>query len=350
MTKKIAVNLISGQLGSGKTTLIRHLISQKPQQETWALLVNEFGAIGIDGAILEKNAHLQIKQLAGGCICCTAQDDLYQAILAFTGNTQIDRLLIEPTGLSEPDTLVDIFLAPELKQHFRLESLMSVFDVSNTEVMQLKNMAILQSLLTMSDIIILNKSDLATTSQIENIKQFCDQLYPPKTAVLVSQNAQIPLKLIEHSHFQHSAFKPEKTSGHTGLSSQTSMPLKSTLPFSPSKLPNLIERAYQQQLETQSIGWVFNSDTTFNWTKLQSLFESLMTSTFFSDHHKGVLRAKGIFKVAETSRMLFQLSLSGTSRELIAYRKDSRLEVLISNTSSFQFESFETALKHCIEL
>lgn len=91
IVKKPAVNLITGSLGAGKTTLLKNFIKNKPPHETWAVLVNEFGAIGIDGSILEtqntssnnlSNTHnsIHIKEIPGGCICCTAQNELKTAI------------------------------------------------------------------------------------------------------------------------------------------------------------------------------------------------------------------------------------------------------------------------------
>ncbi len=63
------VNLITGFLGSGKTTTIRHLLTQKPEDEVWAVLVNEFGEIGIDGALLSDSGAV-LKEIPGGCMCC----------------------------------------------------------------------------------------------------------------------------------------------------------------------------------------------------------------------------------------------------------------------------------------
>ena len=72
--KKTAVNLITGSLGAGKTTLLRNFIEQKPKNEKWAVLVNEFGATGIDGPILSSQNSISVSQIPGGCICCTAQN------------------------------------------------------------------------------------------------------------------------------------------------------------------------------------------------------------------------------------------------------------------------------------
>ena len=70
--KLVPTNLISGFLGVGKTTAIRHLLANKPANERWAVLVNEFGEIGIDGATLASDDGVDIREVAGGCVCCTS--------------------------------------------------------------------------------------------------------------------------------------------------------------------------------------------------------------------------------------------------------------------------------------
>ena len=95
---RIPVNLVTGALGAGKTSLIRHLLQHKPRDQKWALLVNEFGAIGIDDAIMSENASIDIISLPGGCICCSAQAELKQTLKTIACQ-QPDRLIIEPNGL-----------------------------------------------------------------------------------------------------------------------------------------------------------------------------------------------------------------------------------------------------------
>ena len=94
---KIATNIITGFLGTGKTTAILQLLKQKPHDQRWAVLVNEFGEIGIDGALLSEEGAL-IKEVPGGCMCCAAGVPMSVALTALL-RTKPDRLLVEPTGL-----------------------------------------------------------------------------------------------------------------------------------------------------------------------------------------------------------------------------------------------------------
>ena len=95
------VNLITGFLGSGKTTTLLHLLAHKPANEKWAILVNEFGEVGIDGALL-ANRGAALKEIPGGCMCCVNGLPLQVGLNMLLKQTKPDRLIIEPTGLGHP--------------------------------------------------------------------------------------------------------------------------------------------------------------------------------------------------------------------------------------------------------
>lgn len=362
MTSKTALNIISGQLGAGKTTLLRQLLTQQPSNETWVLLVNEFGVVGLDGAILgAQNKNTVVKQLPGGCICCTAQGDLEAAILEIIQTQQPDRILIEPTGLGEPESLVDIFQQAKLRPLCEVHALFSVFDMAHTSVEELQSLSILQSMLTMADIVVLNKADLASHEQVQRLQHYIGQIYPPKKAIIVTEQANVSSNYLSEPHFHTPVYVATQTvSTHTLMRQKTpSKPsvIKMALPYSPIELPGLLERQYQMQLNTQAIGWVFNDHICFDWSKLLTLFEAVSEGVFtlHSENESSqnvclmVKRAKGIFRVGTTARMLFQLVHSSITRELIAYRKDSRLELLLDSNGHFDFEGFEKALLDCVQ-
>jgi len=120
----LPVHLITGLLGSGKTTTLKHLISQKPNNEKWGILINEFGDIDIDAATLEASdsSQLHIQQVSGGCVCCTAQFGLIDAINQLLSQP-IDRLLIEPTGLGHPAKIIDSLKHTQFKRALSLQAL-----------------------------------------------------------------------------------------------------------------------------------------------------------------------------------------------------------------------------------
>lgn len=108
--------LVTGFLGSGKTTTLLHLLSQKPSGEKWAILVNEFGEIGVDGALLADSG-ATLKEVPGGCLCCVNGLPLQIGLNTLLTRNQPDRLLIEPTGLGHPAQILAL-LASDTYQNW----------------------------------------------------------------------------------------------------------------------------------------------------------------------------------------------------------------------------------------
>lgn len=344
----IQVNLICGPLGAGKTTLLRQLLQQKPAEQHWTLLVNEFGAAGIDGAILQHHPHTQVFELPGGCICCSAQGELKNTLDYILHHTTTDRLLIEPTGLGEPDSIVDLLRRLDQQNRLQLQTLFSVFDASALRLEEIAHYSVLQNLLNMADVIVLNKQDLASPEHLAALSQHCRALYPPKRALEVTRQGQIDAAaLLDHAHSHHSTVV-KSTHKHTAAHSLNQHPnptLPHLLPFQPiDDLGEGVIRKYKLEMETHSLGYIFPPDAVFDWRKVHALFQGFTNST----GRVGLLRAKGVFRVGHPW-MLFQWSNRQVSREYIAYRRDSRLELLIRQHQPFDFIAFETALKACLQ-
>jgi cobalamin biosynthesis protein CobW len=130
---KIPVTVITGFLGSGKTTLIRHLM-QNPQGKRLAILVNEFGTVGVDGDILkscaDENCPVEnIVELANGCICCTVADDFIPTIEALMAMPQRpDHILIETSGLALPKPLLKAFDWPAIRSRITVDGVVALAD------------------------------------------------------------------------------------------------------------------------------------------------------------------------------------------------------------------------------
>jgi len=107
MLSQIPTHLIAGPLGAGKTSLIRHLLAQKPAGERWAVLINEFGQIGLDAALLEQGDDgIAMAEVAGGCLCCVNGAPFQVGLGRLLRKARPDRLLIEPSGLGHPAQLL----------------------------------------------------------------------------------------------------------------------------------------------------------------------------------------------------------------------------------------------------
>jgi hypothetical protein len=120
-------NLITGFLGSGKTTSILHLLAQKPADEKWAVLVNEFGEVGIDGALLADSGAL-LKEIPGGCMCCVNGLPMQVGLNTLLRQGKPDRLLIEPTGLGHPKQILDILTAAVYEPWIDLRATLCILD------------------------------------------------------------------------------------------------------------------------------------------------------------------------------------------------------------------------------
>ena len=133
---KIPVTVITGFLGAGKTTLIRHLL-QNNEGKKIAVVVNEFGEVGIDGDLLqscqvcdeEETPQNNIVELTNGCLCCTVQEEFYPTMQALLKRRdQIDAILIETSGLALPKPLVQAFRWPEIRNSATVDGVVTVVD------------------------------------------------------------------------------------------------------------------------------------------------------------------------------------------------------------------------------
>ena len=128
--KAVPTHIISGFLGAGKTTLLKYLLTQKPEHEVWAVLMNEFGQIGVDQHMLTQTEGYEVKELLGGCLCCSSQLPMQIALSRLISETQPDRLFIEPTGLGHPAQLLEQLTEPHWQQNIAMQALITVVDGS----------------------------------------------------------------------------------------------------------------------------------------------------------------------------------------------------------------------------
>lgn len=158
MTK---TNLITGFLGSGKTTTILHLLANKPADEKWAVLVNEFGEIGIDGALLADSGAL-LKEIPGGCMCCVNGLPMQVGLNTLLRQGKPDRLLIEPTGLGHPKQILDMLSADVYQPWIDLRATLCLLDPRQLLNENALNNDNFRDQLAAADIIVANKQDRAT--------------------------------------------------------------------------------------------------------------------------------------------------------------------------------------------
>jgi len=202
--EKVPVTIITGFLGAGKTTLVRHLM-QNPQGRRLAILVNEFGDLGIDGDILKGCADANcpedaIVELTNGCLCCTVADDFVPTIEALLARPQPpEHILIETSGLALPKPLLKAFEWPDLRSRITVDGVIAVADAEavadgrfapDLAAIARQRLAdesidhdtplgeVFEDQVACADIVILNKADLVSPDQLAAARRFRQHGFP----------------------------------------------------------------------------------------------------------------------------------------------------------------------------
>lgn len=205
--KGMPVTIITGFLGSGKTTLLNHILNTC-QDIKVAVLVNEFGDIDIDSQLL-TTIDQNMVQLTNGCICCTINDDLVEAVYSVLEREEkIDHVVIETTGVADPLPIILTFVTSQLRDLTHLDSIITLVDSETFTPECFQSEAALNQI-TFGDIVVLNKTDLATDQQVEELEQWiCDRKWGAR--ILRSQQGQVPLPLIlDTALFDPKAYEAE---------------------------------------------------------------------------------------------------------------------------------------------
>jgi len=191
----LPVTIITGFLGSGKTTLLNHILSNQQGLKT-AVLVNEFGEIGIDNElIVSTDDNNSMVELSNGCICCTINNDLVDAVYkVLERQEKIDYLVVETTGLADPLPVALTFLGTELRDLTRLDSIITVVDAANYSL-DLFNSQAAYSQIAYGDVIILNKVDLVSEAELNELEGKIQEV-KQGARILRTNHSQVPLPLI----------------------------------------------------------------------------------------------------------------------------------------------------------
>lgn len=159
----VPLTIISGYLGAGKTTLLRNLLERT--EKKLALIINEFGELGIDGKIIKgKNANMV--ELLNGCVCCSLTGEFKQAVSEILENYRVDHIIVETTGIAEPEALA---LNVEEIENVELRKIIAIVDASSFLKFPIGMVGKMQ--IKEANLILLNKIDIADKSEIGKIEK-----------------------------------------------------------------------------------------------------------------------------------------------------------------------------------
>ncbi len=334
MSKKIGspvpTNIITGFLGVGKTTVIRHLLAQKPADERWAVLVNEFGEVGIDSNLIEGTTSsergITISQVPGGCMCCANGLPMQMALSLLLARSKPHRLLIEPTGLGHPREVLGVLSREYYRELLSLQATFTLIDARKIQDSRYTSNSVFNEQLDLAEIVIANKADLYQPEDFPALLDYIESRFGLESKLVY----QVKHGAVDLGWLKHPA-------SDVNVNSCRSMPL----PEDPGALPAVLETPAEGFVRADnsgegffSRGWIFNPDWQFKETRLQALFHSIE-----------VERLKGVFNTP-IGFVGFNKVDNVVSRVGLDDSADSRVEIISSSLDSL--DGFEEALLNCL--
>ncbi|HHC0919097.1 TPA: GTP-binding protein [Klebsiella pneumoniae] len=308
-------NLITGFLGSGKTTSILHLLAQKPADEKWAVLVNEFGEVGIDGALLADSGAL-LKEIPGGCMCCVNGLPMQVGLNTLLRQGKPDRLLIEPTGLGHPKQILDILTAAVYEPWIDLRATLCILDPRQLLDERAVSNDNFRDQLAAADIIVANKSDRETAESARALADWWQRWGGERRKVSAIQG-NIDLTLLD---------EPRRNTAPLPASAEHAHRHPPTSGLAALSLAE--HQRWRRHLNNvqgyQGCGWIFDAETVFDtiglleWVRLAP-----------------VGRVKGVMRIAEGAVRINRQGEDLHIETLSVAPPDSRIELISANEADW---------------
>lgn len=255
----IPTNIITGFLGVGKTTAILNLLKNKPTIERWAVLVNEFGEIGIDGSLIagqyQEQGGVFIREVPGGCMCCAAGLPMQIALNQLLAKAKPDRLLIEPTGLGHPKEVLNVLLADHNRDVLQIQKCITLVDARKIADRRYATNDTFNQQIEIADIVVANKSDLYVRNEVEQLRNYIKILKGHEPELVTTTQGQINTQLLQG--ISHTALMLESGIDHLHPITESQTQEQEIPDCGYLKIENSGE-GYN------SIGWRFSPDILFN--------------------------------------------------------------------------------------
>jgi G3E family GTPase len=323
-TQAVPTHIISGFLGAGKTTLLKHLLSQKPENQVWAVLMNEFGQIGVDQQLLPQTQGYEVKELLGGCLCCSSQLPMQIALSRLLSESKPDRLFIEPTGLGHPAQLLEQLTEPHWQQSIAMRALVTVVDGSRLHDLDWTQQNLYADQLKAANIIVVSHADTMDFADDQALDALKSEYQAYRQIWLMSGQEQISLQQIDQAY--------------VGTERKIQPLLKIQKTFSAGQaLPEIKQLPYHYVETTQGYsvaGWKLPKRWQFD-------FYALLDLLCEQQHW---LRIKGIFNTNQGWKS-FNFNPAQFNYQSAEEGIDNRIEIIVQDQHDWQL--FEQQLFQC---
>lgn len=334
----IPTNIITGFLGVGKTTAITHLLNSKPADEVWSVLVNEFGEIGIDGALL-KNTNAHVREVPGGCICCVAGLPMKMALNMLIAKTKPDRIIIEPTGLGHPEEIINTLTGEYYDKVLDLRATLTLVDPRKLAESRYTGNATFKDQIAVADVLIANKIDLCSPVDRANFDDLVAEFTPPKQAAFAVQQGQLALNWLDYPRRAHQLHSPQHHAAQRNRLSPQRELYNAAI-----QLPDgqdYLRRENQGQ-GYYSCGWLFQPKIQFSFNQLFGWMTGLNL-----ERAKAVMNTdQGVYMFnAENGVLSVKPLMVGDEPEGEPELLDSRIELI--NDEALVLDELEASLFGC---
>jgi G3E family GTPase len=319
---RVPVHVLSGFLGAGKTTAVKDLLARRADRERIAVVVNEFGTLGVDGALLSDCASCILKEVTGGCVCCTAMADLEASLEEVSDLVAPTRFVLEPTGLARPSELVDLLRGPRWANRFDVRPVITILDPQQDPAGAYEGSALFRDQVDTGDILVVNRCDLASEAEILAAEEFARALVPAKLLVIRASHGALPdavwdlerpaappgttLLVARHAHAHEDSV--EGIEGHVGHG-----------------IAHPPERVYDVE-------------------RLLAVLERLLGGALTRGR---VARAKGLFHTT-AGWCVHEIAGGRLTAAETSWRRDSRVDVILKAPGPGDWEALEAALEDAL--
>ncbi len=310
----VPVHIVTGFLGTGKTTAIRAQLAARKTEKV-AVIVNDFGEASLDEATLAGDAPFEITNIPGGCVCCTAPEGFVDAVAAVLESGP-DRLIIEPTGLARPQDIIDTLRRCPQKDQIALAPVVVLVDPARVGREDADAQELVELQAGVADVLVANRTDLCSTADMERFETWVAALWPQPLAVHKTSFGRIPPELMEWPEGEGTRLPDEAANvGHA----------------------HAHDHAHGDSVDgfdARSYKW--SAEVVFSGERLSRAILRMQEGLAGAD----LARFKGIFRTQE-GFTLFEVAGGTAHQERSAHRRDSRADLIVRGDGAVAFERIE---------
>lgn len=182
----LRINLLFGFLGSGKTTLLRRILGERAGERKMAVIVNEFGDVGVDGEVI-AGSNVNLVELTSGCLCCTLRGSLMSAVEELREKAAVEQIVVEATGVASPGDMLEDLNESRIARELDVGPLVTVVDAPKFTRLRQMLGEFYEEQVENADVLVLNKIDLATPGELEAAKAAVREINPDAVLLFAEQ-------------------------------------------------------------------------------------------------------------------------------------------------------------------